>query len=659
MTSDFHVFAKAVESRFRAISDGELFVADVSDLFDSYLAAFPAGTNPIFRVRTEHDCSCCKNFIRNVGHLVSLKGGIVSTVWDIEGLEYPYDVVAKSLGDLVRQVPVKSVFRTKEGKFGAAQTIELRDSETRRWNHFYCDVPARNRSQMPDKDRGNINTSVQVFERGLSEMTIEAVETVFDLIDSNSLYRGAEHKDKVAEFLTQKRAYNDAIDKDLFAWVNVDSPAARFRSSAIGTLVSDISAGVALDDAVRMFESKVAPTNYKRPTTMITPKMIDDAVGKLKELGLESAIERRFARLPDVSVNNVLFVDNAVKGKMKDGLSGLLMSSVKPETVDIKHAEDISIDDFLARVVPQASSIDLLLQNRHMSNFVSITAPVHGDSGQLFKWNNGFAWSYDGDVTDSIKERVKKAGGNINAALRVSLSWSNYDDLDLHAHTPDGQFIYYMNKAGILDVDMNAGSGKTRDPIENLAFMHLRDGTYTISVHNFSKRESVDVGFVLEVECSGHIHQFTHERALADRDILSCLEITINSGRIIALSRHQNLTEGRASQEKWGVSTETLVPVDTLMSSPNHWDGQDIGNKHWFFILKGCKNPAPARGIYNEFLKSSLDLHRRVFEVLGAKTKCPVADDQLSGVGFSSTRGYQVTVVAKGERINKAFNITF
>lgn len=31
----------------------------------------PAGTNPIFRERTEHDCSCCRNFVKNLGNVVA------------------------------------------------------------------------------------------------------------------------------------------------------------------------------------------------------------------------------------------------------------------------------------------------------------------------------------------------------------------------------------------------------------------------------------------------------------------------------------------------------------------------------------------------------------------------------------------------------------
>jgi hypothetical protein len=127
----------------------------------------------------------------------------------------------------------------------------------------------------------------------------------------------------------------------------------------------------------------------------------------------------------------------------------------------------------------------------------------------------------------------------------------------------------------------------------------------------------------------------------------------------VEIGARPGLTNQAASIDKWGIKTETLVQVDTLLLSPNHWDGQGVGNRHWFFILKDCKNPDAVRGIYNEFLRSDLDQHRKVFEVLGSKTKCPASDGQLSGVGFSSGRGDEITVVVKKGNSNRAYTIQF
>lgn len=658
--SDFHIFSKAVNDRFNMMAAaGELFTVDAGDLFETYLAAFPAGSNPLFRERTEHDCSACKNFVRNVGHVVRIEGDKVVSVWSgMDDLPYPFYAVAATMDNVVRQLPINGIYRTTERRYGAESTNELKDGTARRWNHFWCDVPERNRPGQPDKERGDANTAAQVFKRALDEMTIAAAETVLELIDAGSLYRGAEKRRPVEAFLSLKRAYDAAPDKNLFVWSNINNPVTHFRTDVIGTLVSDLSEGVDLDKAVRMFESKVAPTNYKRTSALITPRMIDQAVAQLRALGLESAIERRMARAADLSVNNVLFVDNAVRGQMRDGIAGLLMDAVKPHTPDLKHATPITIDDFVRDVVPNAGGIELLVQNKHVGNFVTLTAPVHADdaAAKLFRWDNGFAWSYEGDVADSIKQRVKRAGGNVdNAALRVSLSWSNTDDLDLHCVDPLRNHIYFREMRGVLDVDMNAHGPLIRDPVENLSWTRsvLRDGVYNVWVNQFSKRESIDVGFTIEIDCAGALHQFTYDKAVTGN--VPCFDIHIRDGLIIGMVVNNGLVGGNASQDVWSVKTETLVPVDTLLISPNHWDGRTVGQKHWFFVLKGCKNPAATRGIYNEFLNPALEQHRKVFEVLGSKTKCQPTDDQLSGVGFTSARGDSVTAVVKG----RAYQVQF
>jgi hypothetical protein len=583
--------------------------------------------------------------------------GQKQTVWSVEGLPAPYDVVAEAMDALVKQLPIKGAFRTKEGSFGAHHN---HDADGRCWTHFHGVVAARHRSAKPDEDRGKLDASAQVLRRGLEELKPEALETVLGLIEANALYRGAEFERPVREFARLQRAYREAAQPDLHVWANMESPVARFRNSVIGTLVQDLSDGVELDRAVRSFETKVAPTNYKRTTALITPKMIDAALATLASLGLEQAVERRFARISDVSVNDVLFVDNSVRGDMKGGLRDALMGATKAQPVDAKNATSISVSDFLRDVVPVARGMEVLFKNQHQGNLVSLTAPVHPDTGRLFKWRNDFGWSYQGEVTDSIKQRVKRAGGNTDAKLRVSLAWTNHDDLDLHAICPDGH-IYFGAKAGILDVDMNAGGRMSREPVENLSWANPRDGRYEIHVVQFSKRETADVGFSMEIEAGGRIQQFQHPKALAQSEKVDCLTFDVRGGvmtdlRIVS----KGLTGGDLSVDAWGVKTETFVPVSTLMASPNHWHGAgEIGNKHWFFMLQGCRNPDPARGLYNEFLRGDLEPHRKVFEQLGSRTKCQPTDDQVSGLGFSSTRKDEAVVKVTTASSTRLYNVVF
>lgn len=667
----FQKFAKLVNKQYQKFDDA--FVMDVpgDEMWQLYLSSFPEGTNPLFRERTEHDCNCCKSFVRRVGNLVSLKGNKVSTVWDTSAKDapYPYNEVAAALRDRVLDATIREKFFTSEGAFGKEETISLKeDATTERWNHFFTG-PVKQKVRNPDTLRGQYSTAAQVFARGLRELTADALEVVADLIASNNLYRGAEHKRAVSEFQKLHKKFHklDTVEQDIFIWMNAEKPHSRFRSTVIGTLVQDISEGKGLEAAVGAFESKVAPHNYKRTTALVTPGMVKKAMETIEELGLEPALERRFARIEDISVNDVLWVDREVEPLMKGGLGDELMSvaksNVKSKSKQGKlKAEEISIDNFIEDVLPNTSKMEVLLDNAHVGNLMSLTAPVHPEPAQLFKWDNDFAWSYNGNIADSIKERVRKAGGNVtNAKLRASLSWFNFDDLDIHVIEPNGSRISYSCKrgrgSGQLDVDMNV-SPNSREAVENVAWTRVEDGDYKIIVHNYTHRERVDVGFVIEVESGGKLMHFNYPKMVNHGEFVNVATLHVENGIVKSVTKGNDaITSTSASQECWGLKTEEFVKVKTVTMSPNYWGDNAVGNKHHFFVLEGAENDEGCRGIYNEFLHGRLEQHRKVFELIGEKTKCQPTEGQLSGLGFSTTKKDVVVIKTTTGKKQRLFNV--
>lgn len=190
---------------------------------------------------------------------------------------------------------------------------------------------------------------------------------------------------------------------------------------------------------------------------------------------------------------------------------------------------------------------------------------------------------------------------------------------------------------GTLDVDANGADGPRPDPCENIYYAKMKgmtEGVYTLFVHQFNQRQKTDVGFEAEIDILGTLHHFSYANEV--RGIVEVAKLKYSKSNGVEII--ESLPPSSASKNMWGVASQQFHKVSMIMNSPNHWDENTIGNKHTFFILEGCKNEGNSRGFYNEFLKSDLDVHRKVFEVLGAKMRVEPSDNQLSGLGFSSTQ---------------------
>lgn len=669
----FTDFKTAVQRQFNEMKKGDLFRAQVDKdkLWEKYLSSFPEGTNPIFRERTDHDCSACRSFVRSAGDMVGIKDGKLVSIWDVNVGGF-YQVVADAMSEYVKSNLIENVFLHPEKACGVDKNYQDTETGVLTWEHFYIQLPNELTCRGMDigTKLGEARSTKDVMFRALKEITVDSLDTVLELIAQNSLYRGEEQKFAVTEFLKLKKAFDKCLtqnEQDIFCWSRVKgtSPAiSKIRSTVIGTLLVDLSDGVDMEKAVASFESKVAPTNYKRPTALVTKGMIEAAKAKLVELGLESALERRYATLSDITVNNILFADHGTKKLMGDVFDEIA-AKTSDKTKSMDKVEEVPIDKFLTDILPKAESIEVMLENRHKNNLVSLIAPCDLTAKHLFKWPNGFSWSYTGEVTDSIKEKVKAAGGNVTGDLCCRLAWYNTDDLDFHMKEPGAYEIAYGNKrrpspcGGILDVDANGGDGNMPNPVENIYYgteTKMKEGTYTLIVNQFSRRMTSDYGFEVEIDFKGTVYHFHYDKTMKSGEnvVVAKFKYTKAAGVEII----ESLPSSQSVKQVWGVSTQTFHPVLVLMLSPNHWDEKAVGNKHFFFMLQGCVNDGKARGFFNEFLTPELDVHRKVFEIVGTKMKTDESAEQLSGIGFSSTQRNSLLCRVKGS-FTRTIKITF
>lgn len=685
---EFKDFRKAIQNHFKEMMDGVDYLFEVEvdkdEMWNTYLDSYPEGTNLIYRKRREFDCSCCRQFIKMIGNAVSIKNGKIDTVWNLNVGDDKFQVVADAMDDFIRSKAVINIFVSNLKKIGTEYNMEqFEDGTLKRWNHFQLTLPDRlvDKSGRSAGDiKGSFRDTKNVFKRSLDEISMDALDTILELINSNTLYKGEEWKATITTFRKYKKEYekiDSESDRDLYAWeksINAGVSIGRIRNHSIGTLLVNVSEGMDLDTAVKKYEQIVAPANYKRPKAIYTKKMLEDAKNTITELGYMDSLRRRFATLDDITVNNILFSNKDASKRIigTDDIFGEMEKDVAINPKKFSRVEEISATDFIDKVLPTAKEIEAFVENKHDKNFVSLIAPVVSDAPTMFKWNNGLSWTYTGNITDSdMKANVKAAGGNVEGVLRFSIQWnesgSDNSDLDAHCIEPNGHEIYFgsdrkpriSSMTGQLDVDITQPNTQMpgRPAVENITWIDvnkMKTGTYRFFVNQYSARGSK--GFKAEIEFNGEIHSFEYNKPLRTDENVQVAEVTLNSNGEFTIKERLSGNSNISSREIWNINTNQFVPVSVICYSPNYFDEQDgIGHRHLFFMLKDCINPEEPNGYYNEFLKNELTKHKRVFEALGSKCHVEDSNDQLSGIGFSMTKRADLVVKIKGatERVMK------
>ena len=575
---EFKMFRNTFQENFSKLTKGATHLFEVAldkdQLWELYLNSFKEGDNKVFRERREYDCSCCRQFVKNMGNVVVIENNTIKTVWDFDANCEKFQPVADALSNFVKSKVVSDVWVNKFNKTGTDKNFEkLENGNIIEWSHFSLEVPSQfvTRSAKSEADiRGEFNATRNVFKRSLDEITEDSLLTVLELISQNSLYKGEEWKGALTEFHKLKKLYDRLLtdeEKSNYAWeqsVKVGGAIGRIKNSSIGTLLINISEGMELDIAVRKYEVIVAPANYKRPKAIFTKRMLDEAKKTLEELGLMESLNRRHATIEDITANNILFSnkDSAKTIGVMD-IFDEMSSGIPVNPKKFSKVEEISIENFVNNVLPTAKEVEVLLENKHASNMVSLIAPENEDSKTMFKWDNNFSWAYAGNMTDSsMKENVKSAGGNVEGVLRFSIQWNDNEhdgnDLDAHCVEPHGNEIYYGAKnsygtTGRLDVDIQSPH-KGVPAVENITWTdkgRMKKGTYKFFVNNYSHRGGKN-GFSAEIEFDGQVYSFEYGKDIKNKEKILVAEVTFDGS---SFSIVEKLPSNVSSKEVWGLKT--------------------------------------------------------------------------------------------------------
>lgn len=687
---------------------GKLFRTAVTgqEVWDLYLNSFQKGDNPVFRdpESSEHNCNHCNNFIRRYGNIVAIDENYKTmTLFDFD-IEGEYASVVKALSERLQKAEIINVFfetfdelkslpyeacKKSNDKFqlGVDKNVKrytkeeaelygvVKPNEIRTFNHFHLFLPANFVDQTGlsvEAIMGKHRDNWSVFSRGMKEIPLATLELVRDLINQGSLLDGETHLHKVDKMIPLKKEYDSIPEEDKNAWCWVKSynfTLAKFKNELIGVLCSELAEGEELNKACQSWNKRVDPANYMKVTAPITQRQIDEAKKFVEENGYKDSFSRREAGIDDIKASEIKHM-NSGDGSIEEVsiFDGVKANKHQHKRNQFDNVEEVSIEKFMKDILPNCTSVEAYLKNNHFGNMVTLTTSKSQDSKPMFKWDNNYSWTYNGNLAgkSQIKESVKTQGGNVDGVLRFSIMWADNDiddsDLDAHCVEPSGNVIYYGDKrsvatGGHLDIDIQhpqQHKKRGKNVVENIAYpslTNMNQGEYKFIVNQFSARNSK--GFTAEIEFDGEIFTYSYDKAVSGN--VNVATVTLKDGQF---SIKHHLPESNASREVYGLETNKFHKVNLVCLSPNHWGKNNVGNKHYFFMLDKCQAEGKIRTFHNENLNSDLLEHRKVMEVLGSTTMIEPNGKQLSGLGFNATVHDEVILKLSGN-FNRMVKVKF
>ncbi len=103
---------------------------DKEELWNLYLDSFPSNTNSLYRKRREFDCSCCRNFVKEFGSVVTIMNGVVTSIWDLTLGDDKYQVVVDAMSEFIHSKPIAGLYLSRSERIGTKHNFELDENGT-------------------------------------------------------------------------------------------------------------------------------------------------------------------------------------------------------------------------------------------------------------------------------------------------------------------------------------------------------------------------------------------------------------------------------------------------------------------------------------------------------------------------------------------------
>lgn len=386
-------FLEDIHDHFITSGGVPLFTTNVSGLFETFLEHLPANA------RQHYTCHACQHFIDRYGGLVTISpdGKTNPVMW---GEVPPFFAPAiAALCKKIAKAQVNGVFVAADKTWGQPLTEG--------WQHMAVTPPAnmifRPVTQTAFQRMAELQEDFKTLTAGLLEFPVAAIDQALVLLKTDSLYR-SEKCLGVAEWLkdlhTKRAATKNAAVKRNLTWLAVATAPPGFchvKSTMIGTLLSDIVAGLSFDAVSQRFAAKMHPLQYQRPQAPPSAGNIAQAEKIMQQLNAAGALERRFARLDELQTIWKQEEQHAAKPVGEGVFAHLIPKGSRPTVQPIQAPPVVMTwNKFWRTVLPTAEAIEFHV-GMGRDHYAAIVTAAHEAAPPILQWDredrrNPFSW---------------------------------------------------------------------------------------------------------------------------------------------------------------------------------------------------------------------------------------------------------------------------
>jgi len=718
---EFKEFNQKVRAQFKRMCEtGKLFKSSITgqQVWDTYLSSFKPEDNGIFRDSnsSEHNCNCCKNFIKRYGNIVAIIDGKLESIFSNLGDCGEYNESIEACNKELTNSPIQDVFfetydmldrglnyektnktqttyklgigtthfqysKEYEDQYGhknSGGSYRVQFDKVYEFNHFEVALPKQlvdfaNRSI--DDITNEYRTKYVSFKNTMETISIATYKEVLEGIAKKYAANSDKYIPVIESFIAFKEEYDKATDKDLFCWetsYSLKDSIAKMGSSNLGnSLLKELESGEKeLDRIYQEFNRREDPENKFKTEKPSSVGMQLVASKAIEELGLvEQFTSRRHTTLDDVKANIVSFInrDNA-KSKVNLFKIDTLDDSNVYNPKQFDKVDEVAIKEFLVNM-DKYTSIELLLENS-MSLFNMTSCSVEGLK-PMFKYGNNYSFTVNGKNAgeSQIKQAVKERGGNVEAVVAIRLHFPDTrEDYDLYVEEPNRNIIYYGNKrqkhnsTGMLDLDAQGGDGhfEPERRVENCTWTDLKKmpiGNYKIMVNSHPKNR-VNTTFYMDIELNGELTQLKLKTLGLIKPIVAIFKWN-GFEFSLKVSECMELLESKTMSKKiWNLDSLKFHKVTCICLSPDHWN-TNIGTLHHLFALKGAYNDQPIPTFHIDNLIPELLPNRKAIQSLMDILVVKPEGEQFAGVCFNDTYTRTIIVRVSEDSKKKVIKVQF